>query len=344
MHPLPLPGDTGGTLPPAGTWSLDLRTLALHWSDEIALIHGLHPGGSPGLSKALDHIEILDRAQLIASVLQSVDARGVFEADVRLTTAQGTRKLVRISGHIESDGAGRALALHGLLEDLSGEPLQTIDRAVRLAGQVMAHELKTRVGVISGFTAELERRESASLSPRGAHWLSRVRRAAGQADRIVDALALLGLTTPVRRAPIDVTALCRDIVVHLRERDPAREVEVTVQDGIELAGDPELVFLLLENLLSNAWKFTAARPDARIRVEAARAGGELVVRVADNGIGFEPHEAGRIFQLFTRLHGPQEYDGCGVGLALAWRVVERHDGLIWAHAEPGQGATYFFRL
>jgi signal transduction histidine kinase len=173
-----------------------------------------------------------------------------------------------------------------------------------------------------------------------------VRRAAGQADRIVDALALLGLRRrEVRRAPVDVTCpVPRDRRPPARARPGPAKVEVTVQDGIELAGDPELVFLLLENLLSNAWKFTAARPDARIRVEAARAGGELVVRVADNGIGFEPHEAGRIFQLFTRLHGPQEYDGCGVGLALAWRVVERHDGLIWAHAEPGQGATFFFRL
>jgi signal transduction histidine kinase len=236
------------------------------------------------------------------------------------------------------------VALHGLLEDLSGEPPQAIDRAVRLAGQVMAHELKTRVGVINGFAAELERRESAVLSPRGAHWLARVRHAAGQADRIVDALALLGAATEVRRAPVDISALCREIVEHLRERDPARQVEVTVQDGIELAGDPELVFLLLENLLSNAWKFTAGRPDPRIRVEAARAGGELVVRVVDNGIGFEPHEAAASSSCSRGCTARSRYEGCGVGLALAWRVVERHDGLIWAHAEPGQGATFFFRL
>jgi hypothetical protein len=105
MHPLPLPGDPGEALAPAGTWSLDLRSLVLHWSDDIALIHGLPGGASPGLSKALDFIETLDRAQLIAAVLQSIDASGVFEADVRITTARGARKLVRISGHVEWDGA-----------------------------------------------------------------------------------------------------------------------------------------------------------------------------------------------------------------------------------------------
>jgi signal transduction histidine kinase len=117
-----------------------------------------------------------------------------------------------------------------------------------------------------------------------------------------------------------------------------------VQPGLEVMADAQLVTLLLDQLLSNAWKFTATRERARITVDAVSSGGDRVLRVADNGVGFHPHDAGRIFRLFTRLEGAEAFDGSGVGLALAWRIVERHGGLIWAHGDPGQGATFFVRL
>jgi signal transduction histidine kinase len=145
---------------------------------------------------------------------------------------------------------------------------------------------------------------------------------------------------PVRLAPL-VEEAWGDLA---GERDE-REIELTVDDLPECAGDPRLLRHVLSNLLSNAIKYTRGREPAWIRVSSHRdEHGALVFSVADNGVGFDPRYAGKLFEIFQRLHRAEDYEGTGVGLALTARIVHRHGGRIWADSTPGAGATFSFTL
>jgi signal transduction histidine kinase len=142
------------------------------------------------------------------------------------------------------------------------------------------------------------------------------------------------------RAPVDLTALARELGDELREAEPRRAVELVVHDGLAAVGDPVLLRAALANLLGNAWKFTARRP--RARVEVGRAGAAFFVR--DDGAGFDMAHVGKLFGAFQRLHREDQFPGTGVGLATVERIVSRHGGRIWAEGRPDEGATFYFTL
>jgi light-regulated signal transduction histidine kinase (bacteriophytochrome) len=163
--------------------------------------------------------------------------------------------------------------------------------------------------------------------------------------QLIEALLSLAQVTRARLAheAVDLSRLSGDILAILRSRDPARRVETVVEPGIVTHGDPRLIRAMMENLLGNAWKFTARETAARIEVGREK-GREDVFYVRDNGVGFDMAHAGKLFSAFQRLHSPEDFPGTGIGLATVGRVVARHGGTIRAEARPGQGATFFICL
>ncbi|HVM44384.1 MAG TPA: ATP-binding protein [Candidatus Thermoplasmatota archaeon] len=146
----------------------------------------------------------------------------------------------------------------------------------------------------------------------------------------------------VQRERVDLSAMAREILDELRRQDPARGVEATVAPGVVASGDPDLLRVALDNLLRNAWKFTRETSPARIRVDGAQADGRVTLRVADNGVGFEPRQALRLFQPFQRLHSG--FEGTGVGLSTVQKIAQRHGGSVRAEGAPGAGATFYLEL
>ncbi len=131
----------------------------------------------------------------------------------------------------------------------------------------------------------------------------------------------------------------------LTQGAPGRRIEVSIQPGMSAWADPNLLQVAMENLLRNAWKFTAKCEDARIEVgETTSPGGEAAFFIRDNGAGFDMAHAGKLFDAFHRLHSADEFEGTGIGLAIVNRIILRHGGRIWAEAESGKGATFFFTL
>jgi signal transduction histidine kinase len=165
--------------------------------------------------------------------------------------------------------------------------------------------------------------------------------------QIIDDLLRLSRLDRAGLSPkeMDFSALCRKVVDELAGADPGRRVEVAIQPGVTLFADRTLMQVVLENLIGNAWKFTRLRPDPRLGMgETATAQGERAWFIRDNGAGFDPAHAGKLFEPFQRLHPEAEFEGTAIGLAIVQRIIRRHGGRVWAEAEPGAGATFCFTL
>jgi light-regulated signal transduction histidine kinase (bacteriophytochrome) len=148
----------------------------------------------------------------------------------------------------------------------------------------------------------------------------------------------------MRVQPCDLGAMARDILAALQQSEPERTVALAVVPHIAVRADPTLLRTALENLLGNAWKFTSGKPAARIEVGVTARDGQPAYFVRDNGIGFDMAHAEKLFGVFQRMHGGNELEGSGMGLAKVQRIVRRHGGDIWAEAAVGRGATFTFTL
>jgi hypothetical protein len=144
--------------------------------------------------------------------------------------------------------------------------------------------------------------------------------------------------------PFDLTGKANELVAELRRQSPDRKVKVTVQPGLMAFGDANLLRLALENLISNAWKFTSKNPQASIEIGGTRRDQQPVFFVRDNGVGFDMKYSHKLFIAFQRLHSAEDFEGTGVGLATVQRIINRHSGRIWAEAAVDRGATFFFTI
>jgi light-regulated signal transduction histidine kinase (bacteriophytochrome) len=209
----------------------------------------------------------------------------------------------------------------------------------------VAHDLRAPLRSIDGFSQALLDDYDAKLDAEGRGYLQHVREAAREMGQLIDDLLQLSRVSrgELARAKVDLGQLARTILERLQRGAKSRSVAVEIEPGLEAFVDGRLVAIALENLLGNAWKFTSKRPDARISV-GALPGPEKVFFIRDNGAGFDPAYAHRLFGVFQRLHSDQDFEGTGVGLATVQRIVRRHDGRIWAEGALGQGATFFFTL
>jgi signal transduction histidine kinase len=210
----------------------------------------------------------------------------------------------------------------------------------------VSHDLRAPIRVVEGFTRIVKEDYGRLLDRVGNDHLDRVLGAAARMNLMIDALLTLARlsTQPLARQPVNLSQLAGYVVDELRRSAPEREADVDIEPGLSTVGDPTLLRLVLENLLGNAWKYSArcARAQVSLRTVPHGPGHAYVVR--DNGAGFDMRSSDRLFGLFQRLHSASEFPGHGVGLASVRRIVRRHGGDIWAEAEPGRGAAFFFTL
>jgi PAS domain S-box-containing protein len=240
--------------------------------------------------------------------------------------------------------------LNATLEDkvrVRTAELQALTKEMETFSYSVAHDLRSPLAAISGFSKILEKEVGASVSPRSRHLLSRIRAAAHQMEEMTEGLLALARVSPaqMRAQAVELGQIAAGLLEKLRERDPDRNVDVHVMRDLWVRGDAVLLSQALSNLLSNAWKFTGKQPQARIEVGSQTgADGQTVYFVKDNGAGFDMNYASRLFGVFSRLHTTAEFEGTGIGLAIVKKVIDRHAGRIWAESVPDQGATFYFTL
>ena len=211
----------------------------------------------------------------------------------------------------------------------------------------VSHDLRSPLRGIDGFSQVMLEEYGPGLDDQGRHYLSRIRLGAQRMGQLIDGLLKMSRLnrSELERADLDLSALFREVADDLALSSPERRVEISIPDGMRAQADREMMRVVVENLLSNAWKFTSRREHARIEVDqTAPAGGERTVSIRDNGVGFEMAFAAKLFHAFQRLHSEREFEGNGIGLAIVQRIIQRHGGRIWAEAEPDRGAAFFFTL
>ncbi len=223
---------------------------------------------------------------------------------------------------------------------------EAANRELEAFSYSVAHDLRTPLRSIDGFSYVLLEEHAARLDASGQALLDEVRRAAQHMAQLIDVLLNLARVTrsELHRRPVDLAALARSAFERLQRAEPQRVVELVVAPLPLVEGDSALVTVVLDNLVGNAWKFTHKKATARIEIGTQVTAGQRVFYVRDNGAGFDMAYAARLFTAFSRLHTTTEFEGTGVGLATVDRIIRRHGGRVWAEGVVEGGATFYFTL
>ncbi|MDI1237976.1 MAG: PAS domain S-box protein [Polaromonas sp.] len=296
-----------------------------------------------------DAIHPDDREEVAANWKRSFRNGDMYTGVRRLLAQDGTYHTMSYRASPVLDEQGKISFWVGIDADIT--ELKATEQALRRSNQELetfsysvSHDLRSPLNTVAGFSSLLARHLQDSADGKVQHYVSRIQAGVGQMGQLIEGLLALAQVSRValRRDVVDLSELARDILERYRAREPAREVEVDIEDGLLARGDARLLDAVMDNLLGNAWKFSSRQPRALISVGQSEDGQAFFVR--DNGAGFDMAYADKLFGTFQRLHGVAEFPGTGIGLATVSRIVVRHGGTIWVDASPGEGATFFFTL
>jgi two-component system NtrC family sensor kinase len=300
--------------------------------DRASMLDGLGAGADDYISKSSE-FEVL-KARLRAQI-----RRKQFEDENRHIREELLRR------ELEATEARAARELAETRAALVDE-LERKNRELESFSYSVSHDLRAPLRSIDGFSQALVEDYADKLDQSGQDYLRRLRAAARRMSELIDDLLQLSRVgrAELHRERVDLSALSRKVVADLERQRPGGRTEVIIQSGMAVDADARLVRIVLENLLGNAWKFTAKVPEPKIEVAKSEVAGSDTFFVRDNGPGFDMRYADKLFRPFQRLHSEEEFPGTGIGLATTQRIIERHGGKIWVEATPNQGATFFFTL
>lgn len=290
-------------------------------------IRTVDPIGAIGVYWARQHRATQEEIELLKALADStsiaIEAADVF-ANLERKVAERTAEVARRNAELE-----------------------VLNKELEAFSYSVAHDLRSPLITIDGFAQVLLENTADSLDEPNKQHLERITNAARRMHRLINDLLSLSkiVRAPLHTETVDLSRTAHEILQNLRESAPARAAEFSVADGITVTGDSALLRILLENLLSNAWKFTSRGE----RTEIAFGSGtdqadRLVYFVRDNGAGFDPRYATKLFSPFQRLHSATQFAGTGIGLATVQRIIHRHGGQIWAESAVGCGAVFYFTL
>lgn len=352
-------------------WELDVESFRHTLvSDQAGRVLG-YPGEDwmrePGFW--VHHMHPDDAANVIAHYREVISSRTAKAIDYRMLGDGG--RTVWVHDAVSPVVAGdRVIKLRGVMMDISERKhfelelsrlnaelekrvgkrtseLESVVDELRSFSYSVSHDLRAPLRAIQGFGMALEREYRDRLDATGRDYLHRILGSADRMTKLIEDLITLSRVThaEMRTESLDLTRIAEEVVADLRTAEPLRRVEVQVAPGLKVEGDARLVRVLLENLISNAWKFTSHNVRANIEFGAIeQKGTHQVFFVKDDGAGFDQEFAPKLFVPFQRLHRASEFPGTGIGLATVSRIVGRHGGRVWAEGHEGVGATFYFEI
>jgi signal transduction histidine kinase len=347
-----------------GVMELNLTTRAIQMTPRTAELLGKRADEPLLLDDFSQCVDERDRERLTNSFRTSLEHSRAFSEEFRIVSPERSGRWVkldasalpgeRVSGVLrditESKLAEiRLRKLNEGLEALVSERTNELHESLKELESYsysVAHDLRSPLRAISGLSTILMENHKEQLNTEGAELLTRISDKTKEMGNLIDAmlnLSRISKTMPMMME-VDLSLLASEIIEQQQEATPERTAEVTISPNMKAECDVTLVRSVLDNLLRNAWKFSARQEVTRIEVGHTAYPGEAVFFVRDNGCGFDMAQADQLFSPFKRLHSQREYKGTGVGLSIVQRIAARHGGRVWAEAARDQGATFFFTL
>ncbi|MDP2690152.1 MAG: ATP-binding protein, partial [Deltaproteobacteria bacterium] len=326
-----------------------------HGTSYDTFINRVHPEDRGFIEKAID--DTLYRGK-------------PYSLDHRIILSDGAERIIHEEAEVVFNGYGNPVMMSGTCQDITErvraeeevrtlnrelerrvlertEQLEAANRELESFSYSAAHDLRTPLRLVDGFSKTLLRDYAEKLDERGRDYLKRVRDASARMGNLIEDLMNLShvMRAEMRLEDVDLSALAREVCDNLKKAQPEREVEIIVEEGLRTKADGRLLRIVLENLIGNAWKFTSKKERAEIELgDMGEEDGKTVFFVRDNGAGFDMKYAERLFGAFQRFHSADEFPGTGVGLATVQRIITRHGGRVWAKSAAGEGATFYFTL
>lgn len=333
---------------PQPIWTVDPRGCATYFSKAWYGLFGGSPPDWHGMGwLALVHPD--DEPGMSKNWVRACQTLSLFSGIRRLKAHDGSWHSMSYQASPVFNEAGEVDFWVGL--DVDVTETKAIKDALRLSNAELeafsysvSHDLRSPLTTVDGFSHLLRKALNGHEGAKVKHYMDRIQQGVARMGQLIEGLLSLAQVTRVelRRAPVDLSAMAHDILERRQATDRKRVVRYDVEPGMTVEGDSRLISSVMENLLANAWKFSAKQPEARISVGRVAPGGAFFVR--DNGAGFDMAYADKLFGTFQRLHDAADYAGTGIGLATVSRIIARHSGQIWADSAPNAGATFYFTL
>ncbi|MDR7149107.1 signal transduction histidine kinase [Hydrogenophaga palleronii] len=347
-----------------GILELDTSTKAMTINGRTAELLGRLGGQPLSLDDFLAGIDEKDRPAVAARFQEVLGPLKKFSEEFRLMTSEQPLRWIKVDASVLPGGR-----ISGVLQDISerkhtewhlrklNESLESLvsERTIELRETLrelesfsysVAHDLRSPIRAIAGLSTMLLNEYRDNLNPEAVKLVARISAKSTQMGNLIDALlnlSRLSKVTPIR-TEIDMSELASEIMAQQMETEPERVATVSIAPGLKVRGDATLVRSVLDNLLRNAWKFSAKREITRIELGSQLQDWEEVFFLRDNGCGFNMALADDLFSPFRRLHSDADFNGTGIGLSIVQRILARHGGRIWAEAQPDKGATFFFTI
>lgn len=290
-------------------------------------------------------------------IVDPVREKGVHEIEVRLKRSDGSEFPAHLSLSLLYDENGEPIGTVGYSIDITEQKkrekelllltrkLQDSNKELEAFSYSVSHDLRSPLRTIDGFSLAIIEDYGELLDDTGKDYLDRVRKAAQRMGLLIDELLDLSRVNRVEMDPqqLNLNEIAQRSFDELKTSDPERQVELFMDKNMQVRADARLFGIIMDNLIGNAWKFTAQQEKAQITIKTLP-DKPNVFYIKDNGVGFDMRHADKLFGVFQRLHQVRDFPGTGVGLATVQRIIHRHGGSIWAKSEPEKGATFFFTL
>ena len=272
-------------------------------------------------------------------------ADGVHYFDTTITPLKDDREQIYALLHAANDipdlaATQQALSQRTLQLEAANKELESFSYSV-------SHDLQAPLRVINGFSQVLWENYESQLDDRARHYLQRIQANSDRMSDLIDALLQLSRVTrsQMKLVRVNLSQIAQEILEEFQTREPKRQLEIAIASNLHAQGDPQLLRIVLNNLLNNAWKYTSKRSLGKIEFGAtANPDNQIIYWVKDNGAGFETEYGDKLFTAFQRLHSQTEFPGTGIGLATVQRIIYRHGGKVWAEGESDRGAIFYFHL
>jgi PAS domain S-box-containing protein len=349
--------DETGSTAKIGGWEMDLETKKQTWTKAVYEIHELGFDFDPTLDNGISYYSPEAMPVITKAIEMCIKYGEAWDLELPFITAKGNKIMVRSTGKAYMDN-DKITRIGGVFQDISqikqaqedlhstNEVLKAANKELEAFSYSVSHDLRAPLRSIDGFSNLLLKNYSEILDEQGKDYFQRVMKASKKMGLLVDEILKLSRYTrsEIKRENVDISSQAVLISGEIKAANPKRKSGIIIQPGMFANVDRNLIQIALQNLFSNAWKYSMYKPETKIAFGSIVKEGKTVYFIRDNGAGFDMKYVDKLFGAFQRLHTNAEFEGIGIGLATVSRIIHRHGGTIWAEGEVGKGATFYFTL